>query len=502
VNVRSIIAASLAALAAAGCGAPAPDKFADGKVTKQLHNEAAAVVRDTVTDHFGTPQNLVTTLELSEGKQPAIDFGVISGVVVDSNAVENAETLREHQFYASLSGDQSVTRGEIKGLAVVWKSGDYVTAVIEAPKADPKREIKKGQEVDASFHVLDFKPAGDGVGLVSLNFKLESPVKPGDKFEIIGHRLRKGRSLYMRHCMHCHGASGDGNGPTAKYLNPLPRDYRRGLFKFTSTRRPDKPSREDLKRIVQKGIPGTYMPAFLPALEERELDDIIEYVRWLSMRGEMEHNLGVALAAEGFSKSGWEKLQKAAAESDDPEAAGPKKRLENYVKLDLPQAVNGSLTALKRNWELAEDSKSVIMPSTKRIGPDDPDYQKSLARGRELFLSTKANCFACHGTTGRGNGPQTTSFQKNTMPLAPAPEYPEPGLFDDWGNRIQPRDLTRGIYRGGRRPIDLYWRVKNGIKGTPMPTSPLPDEQIWDIVNYVLSLPYQENGTLVVAKVR
>src|SRR5436190_13185124 len=38
-----------------------------------------------------------------------------------------------------------------------------------------------------------------------------------------GWRLKQGRNLYMTHCVHCHGVAGDGNGPTAKFLNPLPR---------------------------------------------------------------------------------------------------------------------------------------------------------------------------------------------------------------------------------------------------------------------------------------
>ena len=56
--------------------------------------------------------------------------------------------------------------------------------------------------------------------------------------------------LYRRHCAHCHGISGDGQGPTAAILNPYPRDYRPGVFKFKSTytaaaadgRRPDNAS--------------------------------------------------------------------------------------------------------------------------------------------------------------------------------------------------------------------------------------------------------------------
>ena len=43
--------------------------------------------------------------------------------------------------------------------------------------------------------------------------------------------------LYRRHCGHCHGTTGDGLGPTALLLNPYPRDYRQGKFKFKSTER-------------------------------------------------------------------------------------------------------------------------------------------------------------------------------------------------------------------------------------------------------------------------
>ena len=43
------------------------------------------------------------------------------------------------------------------------------------------------------------------------------------------------RGLYRKNCAHCHGVTGDGAGPTALFLNPYPRDYRQGKFKFTST---------------------------------------------------------------------------------------------------------------------------------------------------------------------------------------------------------------------------------------------------------------------------
>ena len=69
--------------------------------------------------------------------------------------------------------------------------------------------------------------------------------------------LEAKRGLYRRHCAHCHGISGDGRGPTAGILNPYPRDYRKGLFKFKGTQYAAKPTHEDLRRIVSDGIPGT-----------------------------------------------------------------------------------------------------------------------------------------------------------------------------------------------------------------------------------------------------
>jgi mono/diheme cytochrome c family protein len=114
----------------------------------------------------------------------------------------------------------------------------------------------------------------------------------------------------------------------------------------------------------------------------------------------------------------------------------------------------------------------------------------SVSRGRSLYLGPTAKCATCHGPQGKGDGDQTLAYQK--IP-GTNDEYPEPGLFDEWNNKIKPRDLTRGIYRGGRRPIDLYRRIYAGIKGTPMPAfggTALNDDEIWDLVNYVMSVPY------------
>jgi mono/diheme cytochrome c family protein/type IV secretory pathway VirB2 component (pilin) len=103
------------------------------------------------------------------------------------------------------------------------------------------------------------------------------------------------RGLYRKHCAHCHGITGDGAGPTAAFLNPYPRDYRKGQFKFKSTPVGQKPTHDDLKKIVMEGIPGTAMPSF-KLLPDMEVESLLEYVRYLSIRGEVERQLLSATA--------------------------------------------------------------------------------------------------------------------------------------------------------------------------------------------------------------
>ncbi len=59
------------------------------------------------------------------------------------------------------------------------------------------------------------------------------------------------------------------------------------------------------------------------------------------------------------------------------------------------------------------------------------------------------------------------------------------------GQSSAPANLNRGVYKGGRRPIDIYWRISKGINGAKMPAhnTALDPAKIWDLVNFVLALP-------------
>src|SRR5206468_4641119 len=103
-------------------------------------------------------------------------------------------------------------------------------------------------------------------------------------------KLAAGSVAYRKQCLHCHGLEGNGRGPTGHWVNPPPRDYRQGVFKFTSSSQDQnerKPRREDLLHVLTTGIEGTSMPSF-GLLARTDLEALASYVIFLSLRGEAE----------------------------------------------------------------------------------------------------------------------------------------------------------------------------------------------------------------------
>jgi len=251
-----------------------------------------------------------------------------------------------------------------------------------------------------------------------------------------GTHLRHGSRVYAYRCAQCHGSSGGGDGPAATYLYPLPRDYRRGIFKFTSTPYGSPPRREDLIRTVMRGIRGTAMPSF-KWLADEDREAVIDYVLMLTERGELEN----ALVVEA----------------------------ENEEEL-APDAVSDLVDYVRQRWApgaVDEVNPLTIMP--KRTS-------QTIAAGKAAFL--KHACFKCHGKDGRGGSVGGV----------------EVGL-DAWGHKTAAADLTSGMLHGGQQPIDIYRRIYSGINGTPMPGfkdafAKEPDT-IWHLVHYILYLADQ-----------
>lgn len=285
-----------------------------------------------------------------------------------------------------------------------------------------------------------------------------------------------GYGLYRRHCLHCHGINGDGKGPTAAFLWPRPRDFRQGIFKFTSSAQPDKPTRLDLERTITHGLANSAMPAFEALMTPAEIQQVIDFTIFISLRGETELRLiDLAMSA------------------DESES-------ETYFTPDLEQE---AMAGVFDRWVTA--NSDVLNPPVRRVAATE----ESILRGRSLFLGQtkeKLECSGCHGTKADGTGLSWIDlktynhyvFYDEGNPnrfedLKQVAEKGQKKWSDNWGNPLRPANLNQGMYKGGRRPLDIYWRVAKGINGTPMPShaSILKPEQIWDVVNFVLALPYQ-----------
>ncbi len=326
-------------------------------------------------------------------------------------------------------------------------------------------------------------PEGMGVLLTAGGARLASYQRVGeikkqnqtpDHIPIAG-----GYGLYRRNCLHCHGVSGAGDGPTAAYLYPVPRDYRKGLFKFTSTPNGARPARDDLTRTIKNGLHGTLMPAFEVLLADDEISQLVDYVIFLSIRGETE----LELIDVGTT-------------SDENDF--------NSLTLDVArEAAEGVFN----KWKTAQTQ--VVNPSTPRT----PSTRDSILRGRELFLGrvkdAKLVCTDCHGVLARGDGQSFVGQEVfNNVVFGGNPSERQQRLdqldvktkdlwgqkLDEWGNPLRPANLNRGVYKGGRRPLDIYWRIAKGITGAQMPAhypGLINEKQVWDLVNFVLALPYE-----------
>ncbi len=116
---------------------------------------------------------------------------------------------------------------------------DVLAALFGTPD-EPRFPFLLGAE-DPAHEVIKLENLTKAAGPVSSN-------RRGDQ-----------HGLYREHCAQCHGIVGNGAGPTSSFLNPYPRDFRLGKFKFKSTKLGQPPTDEDLRRTLLNGIPGYHI---------------------------------------------------------------------------------------------------------------------------------------------------------------------------------------------------------------------------------------------------
>ncbi|MDK2744513.1 MAG: c-type cytochrome [Nitrospira sp. BO4] len=91
--------------------------------------------------------------------------------------------------------------------------------------------------------------------------------------------IEQGKEVYNGKgtCFTCHGVDGDGKGPAAAKLNPLPRNFQHHGFWRHRTE-------GELFWVIKHGSPGTAMIGFGQVLSDDEIWALIHYERTFARR--------------------------------------------------------------------------------------------------------------------------------------------------------------------------------------------------------------------------
>jgi mono/diheme cytochrome c family protein len=197
-------------------------------------------------------------------------------------------------------------------------------------------------------------------------------------------RRLPGWPAYVKHCSGCHGEEGDGQGVGARFLDPPPRDFGFGRFRFISTENAA-PSGKDLFETIGAGLAGTSMLPFAH-LGEEDVWRLVDVVTAFRDRGVLRALRGAGLAGEALATAYERRTKPVAADDPAPEP------LESY---------------------------------------------DSAARG---LVHYRAHCAKCHGVDGRGG--VDPSLKAEEGHLDPAPDltrgvYKQSPLKRNWFDRIR-----------------------------------------------------------------
>jgi len=317
----------------------------------------------------------------------------------------------------------------------------------------------------------------------------------------------RGKNVYDAHCVECHGEMGRGDGPSAAYVTPRPRDFTSGKYKIRSTESGSVPTDDDLMQSVRQGLYGTSMPAWARILSDAEIADVVTYIKGLSPQfatapRPVSVGAGVPSSPESIARGqqAYDKLQCGKCHGSDGRGAGAVattfeddwRQPLRAADLTEPWTFHGGATArdvylrfrtgmagtpMPSFAEAASDSEMwdlsnyVVSMARKPVWSMNADEIKALYAGQ--FADAKANpvkrgaylvetlgCVVCHSPVDE---------QKRMLPgmklaggmlvrIVPFGDYPTGNLTSDkatglgnWSDEEIKRVITKGILRDGTR---------------------------------------------------
>lgn len=140
-----------------------------------------------------------------------------------------------------------------------------------------------------------------------------------------------------------------------------------------------------------------------------------------------------------------------------------KKNIRKVSKMKLPGfIIIGTITgAIILLFAFAPNQKIWTVPSSadKVTNPVASDT-KSLSAGKTIYTK---NCYDCHGKKGKGDGPKSSELDK---PVG---------------------DFTKENF-SKQSDGAIFWKITEGRKPMPSFKKDLPEEQRWQVINYVRTL--------------
>jgi mono/diheme cytochrome c family protein len=337
--------------------------------------------------------------------------------------------------------------------------------------------------------------------------------------------LEEGKALYTRECLVCHGTSGHGEGPYRQGLQPSPPDFSDSTA-YGTLQNPTYTDADYFWRISE-GVPWSAMPAWKLQYPEEERWKVVHYIRAFLTQTEerppapeegkdfqfpdiyktqtipesasyergkkvfLQHCAHChGLAGDG---AGWDgqylnpkpfDFRKMSGKAISLEAQGEHLAKVTFGVQDTAMPSWGEFLPEEQRWDAVKylmDSFVRGQPVTVSVYGDGgiaanvvklsqdnwigEGHVISTTHGADLYA---IYCTTCHGDKGQGDGPGTVGNASQ----GPAP---------------YPADIPEAY---------IFWRVWDGVPESTMPPFQwlLADDEIWDVVSYMVSLTSTQQG--------
>jgi len=128
------------------------------------------------------------------------------------------------------------------------------------------------------------------------------------------------------------------------------------------------------------------------------------------------------------------------------------------------RGIGATATLVCLSWLGCSSPDRDLPPAYRELAVPEAQLGSSAARqhGRALYVQY---CVLCHGERADGRGPRRASLS------------------------TRPADFTDPSWRARVTARRLYYVIREGVSGTPMPAWPtLTEGETWDLVAYLLSV--------------